>query len=323
MAFFDLSPEELYNYRPALKEPHDFDEFWQNTLQEARSYPLDASFEAVDSGMVQVETYDLSFRGFGGHPIKGWFLLPTNRSGKLPCIVQYIGYGGGRGFAYDWLPWACAGYATLIMDTRGQGSVWRKGDTGDPEPGDTNPQAPGFMTRGILKRETYYYRRLITDAVRAVEAARSHTAVDPERIIVAGGSQGGGLSIAAAGLDGQIYAALPNVPFLCHYRRAATITDANPYKEIAQFCHTHRDVEEQIFGVLDYFDGVHFAKRAGMPALFSTALMDLICPPSTVFAAYNNWQGSKEIKIYNFNGHEGGESFQLREQLSFVRKLLG
>lgn len=322
MAFFDLSREELFNYRPAVKEPEDFDEFWKTTLDEARSFPLDPRFEAVDAGMVHLETCDLTFAGYGGDPIKGWFLLPKQRSGKLPCIVQYIGYGGGRGFAYDWLPWACAGYATLVMDTRGQGSVWRKGDTGDPEPTGTNPQLPGFMTRGILKRETYYYRRLITDAVRAVEAARRHAAVDPERIIVTGNSQGGGLSIAAAGLDPEIHAALPNVPFLCHYRRATTITDANPYKEIAQFCHTHRDHEEEVFGVLDYFDGIHFAKRAGMPALFSTALMDSICPPSTVFAAYNNWRGRKEIKVYSFNGHEGGESFQLREQLAFVKSLL-
>lgn len=322
MAFFDLPREELIDYKPRIDEPDDFDRFWSDTIEETRRHPLDPLFEKIEAGMVQVETYDLSFSGYGGQRIKGWFLLPAVRSGKLPCIVQYIGYGGGRGFAYDWLPWACAGYATLVMDTRGQGSVWRKGDTGDPEPEGANPQLPGFMTRGILKRESYYYRRLISDAVRAVEAARSHAAVDPERIIVAGGSQGGGLSIAAAGLDPAICAALPNVPFLCHFRRATTITDANPYKEIAQFCHTHRDREEEVFQVLNYFDGVHFAKRASMPALFSTALMDTICPPSTVFAAYNNWRGEKEIKIYSFNGHEGGESFQLREQLAYVKGLL-
>ena len=44
------------------------------------------------------------------------------------------------------------------------------------------------MTRGILAPQTYYYRRLLTDAVRAVEAARSHPAIDPAHIAVTGGS---------------------------------------------------------------------------------------------------------------------------------------
>jgi cephalosporin-C deacetylase len=53
-------------------------------------------------------------------------------------------------------------------------------------------------------------------------------------------------------------------------------------------------------------DGVSFARRASTPALFSVALMDRICPPSTVFAAYNNYGGAKGIIVHEFNGHEGG-----------------
>ena len=323
MAFFDLSREELHSYIPQLREPEDFDQFWATTLDACRDYPLEPRFTSVDVGMRLVETFDCSFAGYGGQRINGWLLLPPGDAKSLGCIVQYIGYGGGRGFPTDWLQWACAGYATLIMDTRGQGSGWRNGDTPDPEPDGANPQLPGFMTRGILSRETYYYRRLYTDAVRAVETARNHPRIDPAKIVVSGKSQGGGLTIAAAALDGRVAAAMPDVPFLCHFPRATTITDKHPYKEIADFCHIHRDREEQVFSVLNYFDGVHFARRAGMPALFSTALMDAICPPSTVFAAYNLWKGEKRIKTYTFNGHEGGDSFQFREQLTFVRRIIG
>src|SRR5512137_1416787 len=167
--YFDMPLDQLKTYRPERNEPADFDSFWSETLAAARQFPLDARFEPVETGLKSMEFFDLTYRGYGGQPIKGWFVLPRGRSGKLPCVVEYIGYGGGRGLPHDWLLWACAGYAHLVMDTRGQGSTWRSGDTPDREPEGSNPQHPGFMTRGILDPQTYYYRRVFVDAVRAIE----------------------------------------------------------------------------------------------------------------------------------------------------------
>ncbi len=197
---FDLPLEQLRTYLPPRNEPADFDAFWAATLAEARRFPLAAEFTPIEAGLRLVETFDVTFRGYGGQPVKGWLLLPRERSGALPCVVEYIGYGGGRGHPLDWLLWSTAGYAHLVMDTRGQGSAWRVGDTPDPELDGGNPQYPGFMTRGVLDPRTYYYRRVFTDAVRAVEAARSYPAVDGRRVAVTGGSQGGGITLAVAGL---------------------------------------------------------------------------------------------------------------------------
>src|SRR3954447_5030209 len=218
MSFFDMPLDQLRAYVPERDEPADFDTFWQQTLAEARSLPLDPQFTPVDYGLRLVETLDVTFNGFSGQPIKGWLMLPRQRSKPLACVVEYLGYGGGRGFPTEWLLWSSAGYAHLIMDTRGQGSAWLKGDTADQEPEGSNPQYPGFMTRGILNPQTYYYRRVFTDAVRAIEAAQAHPAVDAERIAVTGGSQGGGIALAAAGLSPAAQVAMPDVPFLCHYR---------------------------------------------------------------------------------------------------------
>ncbi|MBZ0305005.1 MAG: acetylxylan esterase, partial [Anaerolineae bacterium] len=174
-----------------------------------------------------------------------------------------------------------------------------------------------------LDPATYYYRRVFVDAVRAVEAARSHPDIDESQMIVTGGSQGGGISIAAAALMPELIAVMPNVPFLCHYRRATEITERIPYAEISAYCKVHRDKIDRVFETLSYFDGVNFATRIHMPALFSVALMVTICPPSTVYAAYNYLASShKEIQVWPYNNHEGGESFQLQEQLRFLRGLL-
>jgi cephalosporin-C deacetylase len=158
--------------------------------------------------------------------------------------------------------------------------------------------------------------------VRAVETAREHPRVDPDRIIVCGGSQGGGITLAAAGLVDGLYAAMPDVPFLCHFRRATEITNSRPYDEITQYCRAHRDQVEQVFASLAYFDGVNFAAHATAPALFSVGLMDNVCPPSTVFAAHNHYAGEKDIRIWPYNEHEGGAAFQATEQLRWLRDLL-
>ncbi len=321
MAFFDLTLDELKTYRPTREEPKDFDAFWKSTLDEARTYPLNAKFERVDYDLTAQETFDVTFDGFGGQPIKGWLILPTPRRGKLPCIVEFIGYGGGRSFPIDWLIWSSAGYAHFVMDTRGQGSAWSPGDTPDLYADGGNAHYPGSMTNGILDPKHYYYRRVFTDAARAIETARTHPAVDASKIAVTGGSQGGGITIAAAGLAPDIMVAMPDVPFLCHYRRATELVDTYPYKEIADYCHIHRDKVKTVFDTLSYFDGVNFAARAKAKALFSTALMDQVCPPSTVYAAYNHWAGEKDIKVYPYNGHEGGGSYQTIEKLHFIKNI--
>jgi cephalosporin-C deacetylase-like acetyl esterase len=79
--FFDLPLEQLVQYRPPRIEPEDFDAFWDATLAEARQHPLDERFEPVDAGLRLVETFDVTFAGFGGQPIKGLLLLLRERNG--------------------------------------------------------------------------------------------------------------------------------------------------------------------------------------------------------------------------------------------------
>jgi len=323
MPLFDFPLEQLQSYQPPRTEPADFDQFWADTLAEARQHPLNARFERVDYGLSVIDAFDVTFNGYGGQPIKGWLLLPHERRAPLPCVVRYVGYGGGRGHVYDHLMWSSLGYAHLVMDTRGQGSAWCEGSTPDPEPEGSSPHHPGFMTRGILNPKTYYYRRVFTDAVRAIEAARAHDAVDASRIALTGGSQGGGITLAAAGLDQSVGAAMPDVPFLCHYRAAVDLIDTYPYTEITNYLKIHRDHTKTVFNTLSYFDGVNFAARATSPALFSVGMMDTICPPRTVYAAYNHYAGRKDMVVWDFNNHEGGGVAQDVEKVRFLKQVLG
>ncbi|MCB2412519.1 acetylxylan esterase [Demequina sp. TTPB684] len=326
MALFDLPLSELRTYQPQVREPADFDEFWTTTLAEARAIGGEVVLGET-MRLAGVEVTDVTFPGFGGHPIKAWYARPAGATEPLPCIVEVSGYGGGRGLAIEHTLWPSAGYAYLFMDTRGQGGGWGNGgDTADPIGG--GPASPGFMTRGIESPEQYYFRRVFTDAVRAVDAARELEGVDATRVMFKGGSQGGGITLAVAGLVPDLVAVMPDVPFMCHFERALTLVDTMPYGEIKKYLAVHRDRDEQVLNTLSYFDGVNLAKRAKAPSLWSVALMDDICPPSTGFAAFN-WYGSqsapdvaKQMEVYPYNGHEGGQMHQTAKQINFVARVL-
>ena len=302
--FTDLPRAELEAYQGSTTEPADFDAFWAGTLAESRQHPTEVTLAPVDTPLTTLDVYDVRFPGFAGQPIAAWLRVPRGAKNPLPTVVQYIGYGGGRGLAAESLLWASAGYAHLQVDSRGQGATWSTGVT--PDHGSSGPALPGMMTRGITDPHEYYYRRLFTDAVRAIDAARTLPMVDAARVSVVGGSQGGGTALAVAGLVPDLFAAAAFVPFLCDFPRALTITDARPYKEIGDYLSVHRESVEQVTNTLAYFDGTSFARRAAAPALISVALMDSTCPPSTVYAAYNNYLGPKRLLVWPFNGHEGG-----------------
>ena len=47
--------------------------------------------------------------------------------------------------------------------------------------------------------------------------------------------------------------------------------------------------------------------------------MDPVCPPSTVYAAFNHYAGDKLILQYRYNEHEGGGIYQVYEKIKFLK----
>lgn len=320
MPLFDLPLADLETYRAGAVPPEDLETFWRTTLAEAEASATALRVEPIETGLRVVETSDVTFSGFGGHPIRAWYHRPADVDTALPLVVRFAGYGGGRGFPHQPAIWSLAGYGCLEVDTRGQGSTWDPGHT--PDPTGSGPAHPGFLTRGILDPHDYYYRRVYTDAVRAVDAAKMLRRVDPERIVVTGASQGGGIALAVASLRDDVLGVMADVPFLSDLRRASELATSAPSLELTTYLSTHRDRVATVFATLAYFDVSVLALFARAPALFSVALMDRICPPSTVYAAYNAYGGPKELRIYPYNDHEGGQGVQELEQLTWLEDLL-
>ncbi|MDQ3700696.1 MAG: acetylxylan esterase [Chloroflexota bacterium] len=329
----DLPLAQLQEYRPTLTREPDFDSFWDATFQEAAKVQLDAEIVPLPDypvpGLRLARAY---FTGWAGARICAWWLVPPDEaprapqgasgspgaSGGRPTMIFYHGYGGSKGPADLYLAWALQGYCVLAVDTRGQA-----GESTDPKPYPAS-HSTGFMTQGVRDPAEYYYRGAYVDCVRALDFACAQPEVDPARIGLTGGSQGGGLTLAVAALDPlrRARVAMPDAPYLCHFRRAVDVAAQPPYTEIAAYCRTWPAHEREIFRTLSYFDGMNLAGRISCPVLMNVGLQDVTCPPSTIYAAFNHLGSTeKEMAIFPYNGHEGNPNHVLNK-LSWARRLV-
>lgn len=297
MPIFDMPLEELRAYRPPLTRQPDFDSFWQDTLALGRQAPLEATFAPYEYPVRNATIYDVRYTGWNSARIAAWYIRPAG-PGPFPAVVVYHGYGGSKGQPHNHFVWTLQGYAVLAVDTRGQ-----SGASTDPTPY-SGGHVKGWMTAGILDPQEYYYRGAYVDCVRALDVLATRPEVDMRRVAVTGMSQGGALTLAVAALDPRPVLAMPEMPYLCHFQRAVDMAMRMPYLEISDYIRAYPEREAAVWRTLSYFDNMNLAPRVRCPVLMSVGLIDDICPPSSVFAAYNHLACEKEMAVFRYHNHE-------------------
>jgi len=315
MPLIDMPLKQLEIYKPALTRKKDFAAFWEKVVRAAVRQPLNAKFTRQEYPARGVKVYAAGFDGFECGTVAGWLLEPQ-KPGRHPALVVFHGYSGCSPCVFNLLAWALEGFVVLAVDCRGQNG--RSTDAAAYPEG----HRPGYMTAGIMDKDTYYYRYVYADCVRAIEVAASLDSVDAGRIGATGVSQGGGLTLAAAALaPGRVKLAAPCVPYLCHYQRAVDIAEY-PYREIADYLRAWPQRYDRAMETLSYFDNMNLADRIEANVLISVGLCDLICPPSTIFAVINRMKCRKEAVVYPCSGHEENDDWRER-LLAFMMAGLG
>jgi cephalosporin-C deacetylase len=297
MPSIDMPLEQLRQYKPSLYREEDFQSFWDSTVSAALQQPLNAELIPYNLPTSALQCYAVRFDGFGGGRIAGWYVRPKSNE-ISPAVCVYHGYSGRAPRPLDLMYIAAQGFCVLSMDTRGQNN--QSQDTAVTNEG----HYMGWMTQGIRDPETYYYRYVYADALRALELLAKREEVDSQRLAVTGASQGGGISLAVSALSPRPRLCLADIPFLCDYKRAITITPAPPYTEIPSFLKSFPNLYDTAIRTLSYFDCLNLAPWIKCRTLISNCLWDDICPPSTIFAVYHHITAEKQIEVYPFHKHE-------------------
>ncbi|MDZ7264105.1 MAG: acetylxylan esterase [candidate division KSB1 bacterium] len=300
---FDMPLEQLKTYQGCNPKPADFDRFWDDGIAEVREIDPEVEFIAADFQTPIADCRDLYFTSVGGARIHAKLLQPRSSVKPQPALLMFHGYAGNAGDWCDKLNYIALGYTVAAMDCRGQGGSSE--DMGSVR-GNT---LKGHIIRGLEDApEKLLYRQIFLDTVQLARVVMNLPGVDPNRIGAMGASQGGGLTLACAGLEPRIKRAAPVFPFLCDYQRVWQIDLAEQaYEELRDFFRRfdpRHQREQEIFTRLGYIDVQHLCPRIRGEVFMGVGLMDTICPPSTQFAAYNKITAKKSLAIYPDYGHE-------------------
>ena len=307
MPLLDLPLAELETYQGRNPRPADFDAYWDAALAELAATDPNIEMVPVELGADFAEAFDLWFTGVGGARIYAKYIRPKGNS-NCPAIVQFHGYSWHSGEWTDKLNYVANGFAVAALDCRGQGG--RSEDVG----GVKGTTKDGLFIRGLDDvPEKLYFRGVFLDCAELAQIVMGFAEVDETRVAAMGGSQGGALTLACAALEPRIARLAPVYPFLSDYKRVWEMDLAKgAYAELRtyfRFFDPRHEREDQIFTRLGYIDVQHLCPRIKGETLMGIGLMDDICPPSTIFAAYNKISAPKNRVIYPDYGHEGLPGF--------------
>lgn len=259
----------------------DIPTFWSNTLERLAKEPI-AATETNLREPLPYRSFRIEYTSLNGVRVRALLSLPI-RGGesptRIPAIVTIPGYGGTQqGIMLD----ECQrGYAILQVFPRSQGisaELWKV-------------DSPEKLTYHIERPEGAYYQLAYADVIRGVDYLLSRSDIDPQRIAIAGTSQGGGIALAVASLDPRLKAVVAHVPFLCDMRQAAR-TDGSLIKQILDKNGVN---DEQHLRTLDYFDPLNLVPSLRVPALVSSGGIDTVCPPGTIRAVFDRIASVKSL----------------------------
>lgn len=302
-----FDPEQI---KPSLPVPADFDAFWAEKKKKLAAAPAHFKMTPVPPPPTRkgAETFEFYADTIGepvigtiSAPATGYYSRPTGAKPKsLPAVLLLPGAGVRSANLDAAAGWAANGMLYLDLNIHG---------TPNGQPG----AYYGGLDMGVLKnyrkdgsesRETYYFLGAYYRVLRAIEFLTSQPEWDGRTLVMAGGSQGGGLALVAAGLEPRTTLVIAHVPGLAD--RSGTLAGRIGGWPRVVPPGPDGKPDPKVLEELRYFDSANFATRIKAPAHVEVGFLDVICPATCGYVAYNNIPGKKTIKNYPDRGHDLG-----------------
>lgn len=291
-----FSPE---NIKPVATLPIDFAEFWEKAKAENAKIPIDARLCLLsDRCTEKVNVYELNIQNCRvGSRLYGILCIPK-APGEYPALLRVPGAG-------------VRPYAGLIAEAEKGIITLEIGIHGIPVT--MEPYVYDNLLNGGLYnyqyanwdfRDEVYYKRVYLGCVRAVDYIFSMSCFDGANVIVQGVSQGGALSIVTAALDTRIKGLVAFYPALCDLN-GYTKGRAGGWPHLFKNDTDIPDVLKQKLAVSSYYDVVNFARMVKVPGFYYFGYNDMVCPPTSMFAAYNTINAPKTLELMEEAAHFG------------------
>jgi cephalosporin-C deacetylase len=280
--------------QPTTNMPKDFMAFWDKAKSDAAKIPMDAKMTLIrDKSTETVDVYEVNFQNYKlGSRIYGMLTIPK-KQGKYPAVLRVPG-AGVRRYSAD-IELSSKGVIVLQIGIHGiplnmADSVYKKLADGELK---------GYPAFHSDDRDAYYFKRVFMGCIRANDFIFSLPQFDGKHLAVAGGSQGGALTIATSALDKRVKYMVAYFPGMCdHTGYLAGRTGGWP-----QLLKNANVTQNQI-ETSKYYDMVNFAGLLTIPGFYSWGFNDETCPPTSSYAAYNMIKAEKELLIIKEAGHE-------------------
>jgi cephalosporin-C deacetylase len=282
-----------HSIRPSAELPPDFRDFWDKAKTELSAVPADVKMTLIPGrSNNKINVYHVSIRNINDSRIYGILSVPRG-GGTYPAIL-YVPGAGARPYEGE-TAMAEMGFITFQIGIHGV-------------PVDFDNEFYQQLMRGPLRnywtsnldcRDNYYFKRVYLGCLRAVDYIFTLDEFDGENIAVTGASQGGALSIITASLDRRIkflasvYPALSDLTGYLHGRAGGW-----PHMFRDEFTNTPAKIKTSA-----YYDVVNFARYLEIPGLYTWGFNDNVCPPTSMYAAYNVITASRELFIAQDSRH--------------------
>jgi cephalosporin-C deacetylase-like acetyl esterase len=304
LATAGFEPEKI---QPTQLEPEDFDAFWDEGKARLARIPLDAKRTLLPEYCTAgVNVYHVSFRtvgSAGGQYVSRFYgiLCEPRAEGKYPAVLRVPG-AGVRPYVPVDTRMAERGAITLTVGIHGI-PVNLPAELYDQMRSST---LNGYHLYNLDNKDAYYYRRVYLSCVRSNDFLTSLPNWNGKDLVVMGGSQGGQLTLVTTALDARVTGCSAQFPAYCdvtgylHGRAGGWPHMFRPDWRTGKNFHAENPQKVATTG---YYDSVNFAKRIKVPGVYSWGYNDETCPPTSMFAAYNQIKAPKTLVLSLIAGH--------------------